>query len=262
MIRDSRGGYNRKTVNENFFKIWSPKMAYVLGFMFADGSLLDTNKSSRTYYLHFSNNDSSLLNDIRIALGSEHNIYTRQPRITNYKRGKYISKLSYVLRIGNKVMYHDLLNLGIKHRKSNDMKMPDVPTKYFAFFLRGYFDGDGCVGWYTSTRRHTPSLRLVFTSGSTDFLDVLSITIEKLLTIKAVRCYQSQGAHNLVYRGRNAAIILSYLYRNLDLAPFLGRKYDKYTNFMHNLVGPKVKKALGLNYALARSTTVSTRRLA
>ena len=68
MILDNRGGHNRKKINENFFKLWCPKMAYVLGFIYADGSLLNTNKSSRTYYLSFSNNDYPLLEKIREIL--------------------------------------------------------------------------------------------------------------------------------------------------------------------------------------------------
>ncbi|EKD79968.1 MAG: hypothetical protein ACD_40C00236G0001 [uncultured bacterium] len=118
MVRDPRGGHNRKAVSENFFKTWSPEMAYVLGFMFADGSLLDTNISSRTYYLFFANNDLDLLSQIRSSLDSNHRIYVKPPCVIRHKNGKYTSHEGYVLRIGNKVMYRDLINLGLTHRKS------------------------------------------------------------------------------------------------------------------------------------------------
>jgi len=54
-------------VDESFFKIWSPKMAYVLGYMFADGAILDTNTSSRTYYLCFASNDLDLLRKRKLS---------------------------------------------------------------------------------------------------------------------------------------------------------------------------------------------------
>jgi hypothetical protein len=81
MIRDNRGGHNRKKVNENFFKTWTPDMAYVLGFMYADGALLNTSVSSRTYYLQYSNNDLALLSDIRKSLQSDHKIYIKPGNI-------------------------------------------------------------------------------------------------------------------------------------------------------------------------------------
>ena len=118
MVRDPRGGHNRKAINENFFKTWSSKMAYVFGFMFADGAPLDTDISSRTYYLSYSNNDLDLLNQIRLSLDSNHRIYVKPPRVIRHKNGKYTSHEGYVLRIGNKVMYRDLINLGLTHRKS------------------------------------------------------------------------------------------------------------------------------------------------
>jgi hypothetical protein len=45
MVRDPRGGHNRKKINEDFFKTWSPQMTYVLGFMYADGALLNTKQT-------------------------------------------------------------------------------------------------------------------------------------------------------------------------------------------------------------------------
>ena len=35
--KDPRGAHNHKLVNFSFFQTWSSQMAYVLGFIFADG---------------------------------------------------------------------------------------------------------------------------------------------------------------------------------------------------------------------------------
>lgn len=244
MVRDAIGGYNRKKVNENFFKTWSPKMAYVLGFMFADGSLLDTNSSSRTYYLLFSNNDLDLLNKIRKTLSSEHKIYVRPPRVMEHTEKKYISKTSYLLKFGNKSMYDDLLDLGMTHRKSNSMHLPKVPMRLFSYFLRGYFDGDGCVNIYLPKNRVTPRIKVLFTSGSTGFLSELSELLAQVLSIKTLPYYRSMGAHNLTASDANAVRVLDYMYIGLNEVPYLERKYQKYINYRTNQMGPRVIKAL------------------
>lgn len=261
MIRDPRGGHNRKKVDENFFKNWSPGMAYILGFMFADGSLIDSNSSSRTYYLSFFNNDLALLSQIKRVLQSDHRIYVKPPKLMTINNRKYTSHQGYVLRIGSKNMYQDLLTLGLTHRKSNTMHLPHVPSKYFNFFLRGYFDGDGCVNLSLPMGRSTPRIRLIFTSGSVSFLSELSVRLSKILAIKAPQYYQSMGAHNLMISGAVSCTTLDYMYSNLEKAPYLERKYLKYLNYKNNLMGPRVKKSLGINQALAMSRTVSTRRL-
>lgn len=245
--RDPRGGYNRKNVNENFFKVWNPHMSYVLGFMFADGSLIDSNMSSRTYYLSFTNNQLYLLEAIRNLMKSEHNIYLRSSRVMSHKRKRYISKDGYVLRIGNKNMYQDLCDLGMQHRKSNIMVLPNVPDEYFSYYLRGYFDGDGCVNISLYGRKITPQIKIIFSSGSLVYLRQLSCKLAALLTINKPHIYKSCGAYNLTARGFTAIKILEYMYQNLNTVPYLCEKYIKYINFRKNSIGPRIKRALLLN---------------
>ena len=46
-------------------------------------------------------------------------------------------------------IFNDLCNIGITPRKTWDMKIDDVmshiPKQFIRDFLRGYFDGDGCI---------------------------------------------------------------------------------------------------------------------
>lgn len=43
---DPRGGHNRFSFHKDFFKRWSDEMAYVLGFLFADGNVIDATQKS------------------------------------------------------------------------------------------------------------------------------------------------------------------------------------------------------------------------
>jgi len=99
---DPRGGHNRRQVNRDFFKNWSPHMAYVLGFLYADGCIIDARKSSRSCYIKFSNNDKELLDQIRWAMKSSHKIYSRKPHWHKFGEIEYLCKRSYSLEVGSK----------------------------------------------------------------------------------------------------------------------------------------------------------------
>ncbi len=123
-------------VNENFFKTWSRDSAYVLGFIFADGHLEDA-PYIRGKYVRFTNTDRSLIEKIKNSLGSSHKIVI-VPASGNKKE-------KYILRIGSHKIYNDLERLGLHPRKSLDMEFPLISYRFLSDFVRGYFDGDGCV---------------------------------------------------------------------------------------------------------------------
>jgi hypothetical protein len=227
MVRDSRGGHNRKRVNEDFFKTWSPKMAYVLGLLFADGALINANKSSRTQYVALSSIDYDLINDVRKALHSSHVIYVLPSKPITIFGKTYIRSVGYKLRIGNKVICHDLLLLGLQPKKSLVMNFPNVPPDYLSFFIRGYFDGDGCVH-LTRISNKADKLKLIYISGSKLFIDKL-----RTLLVTHTGCgfgclYKEDGAFRLQYNIRDGLRIMDFMYRHLNDSPFLKRKYEIY----------------------------------
>ena len=61
---DPRGGHNRYKFNKDFFKKWTPKMAYVLGFMYADGNITDS-VVFRTQYISFDSADREIIEKIK-----------------------------------------------------------------------------------------------------------------------------------------------------------------------------------------------------
>src|SRR3990167_6827407 len=101
-----------RTKNEDFFKKWSPEMAYVLGFFAADGNMLKNRRGA--HFMEFTSTDKDIIVKIRKALGSSHKISCRQ---TNPKW-----KPAYRIQIGSKVIFSDLLELGMTPAKSNVIK--------------------------------------------------------------------------------------------------------------------------------------------
>jgi hypothetical protein len=190
VTRGPRGGHNRYEINENFFKAWSSDMAYVLGYICADGCLIDARKSSRTQYIGISSNDQSILFKINHVLGCNKPIYSRPERFVKFPSGKkYKCSPSYKLRIGNKIMFNDVIKLGVTPNKSLSLKILNVPTRYFSHFLRGYFDGDGCLTLIKQPHCLANRSYLVFTSGSQHFLSELSELITKYLNAPKRKIY-------------------------------------------------------------------------
>jgi len=125
-------------VNEEFFDKWSSQMAYVLGLLYADGSLEDASYL-RGKYIRLTSTDKELIFRVRRWLDSEHTI------IIYLKPDSLYGKQRYFLRIGSHKLYNSLTKLGLYPNKSLTIKFPNIPSKYLKDFIRGYFDGDGCV---------------------------------------------------------------------------------------------------------------------
>ena len=205
-------------------------MAYVLGLIFSDGAIEDVRKSSRTCYLSITSKDRSLLTQVRKAMSSNHRIYTRQPLIKTFGDGKsYLCSKVFYLRIGNKNIFQDLINLGVTPRKSLRMRFPNILDRYLGYFIRGYLDGDGCINTYLPKGRKTPKLSVIFTSGSQKFLLKLSEKISKVIEINTAQpINHSNGAFDIRYCKSESLKILAFIYNSLEKAPYLGRKYNKY----------------------------------
>lgn len=211
-------------------------MAYVLGFIYADGCLIDAHNSSRTQYIGITSKDSSLLHKINQALGCNKPLYERQPQIRKYPNGKiYKNSLTYTLRIGNKVIFNDLIKLGLTPRKSLSLKLPQIPLQYFSPFLRGYFDGDGCLTLSRPYKNENRAyrVRLVFTSGSKQFLNDIGSSISEFTEIQSKNIYQQIKSFYLVYCKTAALKILKFMYSDTERNKlYLDRKYERYLHLL------------------------------
>lgn len=203
-------------------------MAYVLGLLLSDGAIEDVRKSSRTCYIQITSKDKSLLEQVKLALSSNHHLYERQKHSSFIKGRPVHGSKIYNLRIGNKILFQDLVNLRIVPKKALRMKLPEIPNSFFGFFLRGYFDGDGSLGIYKQKDQTSLRFRLAFTSGCKKFLQDISREIYSLLQIKDRNIYYGSDAYQLRYGFKDGVEVLKYMYSNLHQAPYLERKYAIY----------------------------------
>jgi len=142
-------GKIKKSVNHNYFKKWSHNMSYVLGLWWADGCICQD-----TFSIKLHKNDERLLKEVADEMSSTYPIYFN-------KNCRFISFVS-------KEMVADIKCRGGSERKSLICSFPTIPSQYLPDFIRGYFDGDGCV--YKIKNKKSFSYRSTFVSGSSKFI--------------------------------------------------------------------------------------------
>jgi hypothetical protein len=232
---DPRGGHNRYKFKTDFFEKWSPEMAYVLGFTFADGNITDA-KSSRAQYFHVDSKDKNIIEKIKIILGANHPIYINASHFSEHKNGRYKSKDLFRLRIGSKKLFNDLLQLGLTPNKSKTVRFPaNIPEEFLGDFVRGYFDGDGCVYFQKGRGITKPiiikKLSVIFTSGSYNFLEELSKILKSRLLLRHDKIYRGSGAFQIRYSTADSLKIFSLIYKDCNNGLYLERKFDIFREY-------------------------------
>jgi hypothetical protein len=143
-------------------------MAYYLGYIFADGSILGRRDVLIHLYLHCHRRDEHIILKLREVLKSEHKI----KRLDFVQKSGFISPMTRVV-ISGKKLCQSLVNHGVVPGKSfRDIPFPHVPEEFLPHFIRGVFDGDGCVGLYKYTANEkVVEKRIFYLLGSHKFIE-------------------------------------------------------------------------------------------
>ena len=121
-------------VNDDYFKVQSHNMAYILGFLASDGGV---SKNSNHFSIDIQQADEEILYKIKEELNYEGPI----EHYTNNSGYKYSR-----LRVCSYTIKQDLAHYGIIPHKTFTLVPPTfLDEKYFISYIRGYFDGDGCI---------------------------------------------------------------------------------------------------------------------
>ena len=218
-------------------------MAYTLGYIYADGSLEDA-AYIRGKYLRVSSIERNSIEKIKKWLSSEHTIISVFPKTRN-------GKVGYLLRIGSHELYNDLVKLGLYPNKSLTIKFPSIPKKYLSHFVRGYFDGDGCVRIDMKKGKQKPlilnKLCTIFTSGSREFLQELAVQVHSAIETDLLKVYNGHGSFMLSYTTGDSVKIFKWIYGKVKGNVYLERKamvYSRYFQLRPERLDRKVKSIL------------------
>jgi intein/homing endonuclease len=205
-------------------------MAYILGFFTADGSMIRNRRGA--HFVEFNITDRSILEQIKMAMGSTHKISSRD-------RGNDRWKLGYRLQFGSKILFEDLHNLGLVQRKSKILRLPKIPRKWVGSFVRGYFDGDGCVYFKQHLIRGRKKPKWIFnsrfTSGSRAFLQQLHALLAEHGVSRGFILNKQRG-FDLVLSHRDSVALYHLMYDNRPRI-YLKRKYRIFRRALKTLYG-------------------------
>lgn len=208
---------------ENFFEtIDSEIKAYLLGFLYADGNI---DKNLNRISICISESDSYI-----VELFTTHIAPNSLLKKIHNKKGAVNRKPQIFLRINSCKLVADLINLGLCPRKTYfDVKFPDIPDHLIHHFIRGLFDGDGCV-MNRPNQKGTVYNKIIFCINWKSFLDTLcnhlyNIKIDylfiKKMTGKTVDWYKLA-----IWSHKNSLLFGKYIYNDANF--FLKRKRDKF----------------------------------
>ena len=195
-------GYHTKC-NANYFEqIDSPHKAYLLGFITADGAVVNNILSIEVH-----DDDINILEYAKKQINPEATITKCKNRST--------SKVSF----GAKKIGEDLAKYGIVQNKSKTIKKVPfdlIPYKYLKYYFRGLIDGDGCI---------LESGRLSIYSGSKEYIE----DVQKIL-IKELNLSSTSICHGTTYfccwsGKKDRKKLFDYLYEDLNDCFYYERKY-------------------------------------
>lgn len=214
--------YRKYFHNFDFFeKIDSEEKAYWLGFMFADGYIVNYDN----YYGEDVLGLSVSLKDQEVLEKFKKSIQATNP-IKCYQR-KEPGEPMVRLQMSSQKTVNDLISHGCVKQKSLILQPPkEIPEEFLPHFIRGLFDGDGCI---------TSSLKGSYESYQVDitstFLMVNWIK-EKVGMGSIVKDSRREKTYYYTLGGNQQVIkFYHYLYNNATI--YLNRKYDKFQQLLN-----------------------------
>jgi DNA-binding transcriptional regulator WhiA len=197
--------HNKANIDSSVFDtIDTSEKAYWLGFIFADGYVSKKNN----FELSLAIKDLNHLTKLKEFIKFEGKIY-----IDN-KIGRCR------LQFQDSQIVNSLKEIGCINKKSLVLKFPDIDESLYAHFIRGYFDGDGCI----SDPKNSIAISIV---GTKDFLEV----IHHILDIPKYKIKHRQPLHSIEvniseFSGEDARRFCLFVYNNSTI--HLERKHERF----------------------------------
>ena len=220
--------YPRKyPIKEDLFDDLTENSVYLLGFIAADGSILESRGHPSVLEIALAEKDKYHLIKLRNLICEDIPVRLKE----KYK--------AVVCSFCSVKLVENLSKFGIVPRKSLTLQFPkNIPNNLIRHFVRGYFDGDGHVRQRINKRYGHEYPALEFSMlGTKDFL----IDIKRFFCLeyaKDVGCLEDlnnygKNVFRLTFSTRSAREFGNWIYKDCTIK--LDRKFDVYNNFMTNV---------------------------
>ena len=196
--------------DEAFFTRTDDRVSYWMGFFMADGNIIKVGNTWQ-FTLAVNEKDRCLLEQLCHDLNLSTDLLKTHQRTT--KKGNP-QKLVW-FRLCHESLQDWFLRWGIVPRKSYNFVEPTIPIELYPAFLRGWFDGDGCL----SVREKTSSIE-VRIAGNKDGMTWYAESLKRLgfRGESSLRFHQSKlgTAYYLIITGESRVIEFYELLRAHD----------------------------------------------
>ncbi len=226
------------SINEHYFdKIDTQEKAYWLGFLWADGSISKTAKrASGPNRIRVTQkwDEREHLERFREAISADNEIVP-----VYHESGHTVAQLD----INCRPLCEALQKLGYGP-KSIRTHIPKIRKNLMNHFVRGYFDGDGCLSVYVQKTARSDIQRQEWSlTGDKklmrEFKDLLSHEAGTTPTV-AMKGYKKSPKTSSLRYGKKADIKLLYDYLYKNASVYLDTKHEKFIQFFSRQASKRI----------------------
>lgn len=229
---------SNRRIRHDFFKNVSTELqAYLLGFYAADGSIDEKRKTLR---ICLQEGDSEIVYLYKDSISPDARLYTIAPRIVTGRNGmKVQGHEAFGVDITSAILVNDLVDLGYGYNKSRaNLHLPNIDESLIPHFIRGYFDGDGCItGWLAIEKGKSDRFRFKFDiCGKTESILDEIIEFFQEHNIKINKNYLKRDDMYRISTSSKKEVekIYHLLYDNSNF--YLSRKFNKFNYYVNTEV--------------------------
>ena len=229
-----RGKVRKYSVNEKFFEVIdTEEKAYWLGFIFADGCVLDRklpngNKNGKKLKISLKRSDKKHLEKLNECINSDYPIKNKVSKI------KQVEYPTAEISISNTEFVNYLIEQNVEPRKTYKNKVPIICNDLMRHFIRGYVDGDGYIGRIVGDNRIKYSVEIVsYSKGVLEDVQryLLKHKIESHIYLKSKN---RKDYRLMIFSHNSVKSLLTLLYEDSNI--YLQRKYDIAQKILDELV--------------------------
>lgn len=205
--------------DDNYFNnITTDSQAYIIGFIVADGTVIDEGKRKRIR-IELAEQDRQLLEDIAKELNMLEAVKTKERAASNEQN-------KVILTINSTPIADDLISLGLTPKKTGKEQLIRFDNDELTWsFLRGFFDGDGHIRVYE--RNGYQKQRAGFTGNREMLSDILDFLKENGIAENVNSITDKSGCSDLYISSKSDVIKIRDRFYHEDCL-CLHRKRDKF----------------------------------
>jgi hypothetical protein len=198
--------------------LWSSDIAYIVGLFASDGCLINDGR-----HLNITSKDIEIIDYVQQVLDVRAKATT--------KTGGF-NTTAYHLSFGDVAFYDFLVKVGLTPAKSKTLGVLKIPDTYYFDFLRGEFDGDGCIRGFQDIRwADSHMFYIEFASASPAFMTYLQANNTRLAGTTSGSIHPDTRVAKLSYAKLDSIKLTAAMFHGGGV-PSLSRKRTKLFGFI------------------------------